>query len=295
MILLSICIPTKDRFEFLIENINSILVDNVPYDKYQIVIADNSTNNDIKKYCIELSLKGVNIKHVPNPLPGFYNSIVALSAGDGALLKLHNDYSYFVPGMFEQMINIVESNIKDKPTLFFSNGTLSLDKNEHFENLDGFVNCTHFQNTWSSAFSIWRNDFNITPHGRQDVNTMFPHTSLLLNNANKNYFVVKDVFFNNKDIIGKGGYDLFDCFCNNYLGMINEKRKSGQVSSITFSKVKFLMYFKFIIPWYYKTVFSERGYTYIIENADDIIKKTYGRLPFLGIKIACFIKKHLIK
>lgn len=294
MPIVSICIPTKDRLELLKRAVNSIIGDGVLKQKYEVVISDNSDGHDIELFCNELRVQGYNIKHVRNPLRGFYNSIVALENGNGALLKLHNDYSSFLPGQFSKMVDMIENHLKDKPTIFFSNGTLKVD-NAFFSSKNDFISATHFQNTWSSAFSIWKHDFEMTAHKHEDVNAMFPHTSLLLAVNKKSYFICNEVFFENNAVAGKGGYNLFDCFCNNYLGMLHNECIKGVINNNTYTKVKWVMFIRFIIPWYYKTVFTEQGYTYIVDDADKIINNKYGFAGLIFTKIVCWIKFRLSK
>lgn len=294
MPIVSICIPTKDRLELLKRAVNSIINDGVLKEKYEVVISDNSDSDDIKLFCDELVAQGYNINHVKNPLRGFYNSIVALKNGHGALLKLHNDYSSFLPGQFSKMVSVVENNLKDKPTIFFSNGTLKVDK-VLMNSKNDFISTTHFQNTWSSAFSIWKDDLEVTAHSQEDVNAMFPHTSLLFAVNKNNYYISNDVFFENNVVAGKGGYNLFDCFCNNYLDMLKHECLKGVITSNTYSRVKWIMFLRFIIPWYYKTVFTNQGYTYIVNDADEIIKDKYGCAGLAITKLICWIKSKVSK
>lgn len=291
MPIVSICIPTKDRLEHLTKTIDSIINDGVDANDFEIVISDNSDNDVIKNHCDRIAAQGYNIKHVRNPVLGFYNSIVALRNGSGALLKLHNDYSCFLSGQFRYFVELAKQNLVDKPTIFFANGTLKLAENTRCNSKDEFIAATHFQNSWSSAFSIWKADFDKIPQEKEDVNPMFPHTSLLLNSTNTRYLICDKTVFENIAVAGKGGYNLFECFCLIYLGLIKDKVKAGEVSETTFNAVKWKMYQKFVIPWYYKTVYTNQGFTFITDNADEILKKTYGLPAWLLIRVACKIKK----
>lgn len=289
--LISICIPTKDRLKHLTATVESIINDGVDVSLYEIVISDNSDNDNIKSYCESLQANGYRVKHVKNPLLGFYNSIVSLREASGSLLKLHNDYSCFVKGQFSFMIKLVQENINDMPTIFFSNGTLGFNVNKLCSSKDDFFSKTHFQNTWSSAFSIWKKDFDLVPHERENLDSMFPHTSILLNCIKENYLICDYVVFENISVSGKGGYNLFDCFCNRYLNMLRAKVKSSELTNKTFRRIKWKMFLDFVTPWYYKTVSTDQGFTFDVTNADGIIKKNYGILPYYVMLTVCKIKK----
>lgn len=291
MPIVSICIPTKDRLEHLTKTINSIIEDNVDPSDFEIVISDNSDTNIIQNHCEHIAAQGYNVRHVRNPILGFYNSIVALRNAHGALLKLHNDYSCFLPGQFAYLVGLAKQNLTNKPTIFFSNGTLKLTENILCDSKDRFIAATHFQNSWSSAFSIWKDDFEKIPCEKENVNPMFPHASLLFNSTKTNYLICDKTIFGNITVSGKGGYNLFDSFCVIYLGLIKEKIIAGEVSKSTYRTVKWKMYLKFVIPWYYKTVYTSQGYTFITNDADNILKRTYGLPAWLLIRLACKIKK----
>lgn len=290
MPIVSICIPTKNRIQHLKKTISSIISDNVDINDFEIVISDNSTENLIKNHCAEVAAMGYNIKHVRNPVPGFYNSIVSLRSASGTLLKLHNDYSCFLPGQFAYLVKVAKDNIDSKPTIFFSNGTLKIAENKLCNSKDEFVATTHFQNTWSSAFSIWKVDFDQLPHEKEDVDEMFPHTTLLLNAISSRFLICDKVLFENISVTGKGGYNLFHSFCVIYFGMLKDKVNTGEISEATFQTVKWKMYRQFVIPWYYKTVYTSQGYTFITDNADEILRKTYGIPAWYLMRVVCRAK-----
>ncbi|HCD8666749.1 TPA: glycosyltransferase, partial [Escherichia coli] len=45
MIYISVCIPTKNRLDYLTKTVESIINDNVDVHAYEIVIADNSDDD----------------------------------------------------------------------------------------------------------------------------------------------------------------------------------------------------------------------------------------------------------
>ncbi|OAF45749.1 hypothetical protein AXK30_01730 [Escherichia coli] len=97
----------KNRLDYLTKTVESIINDNVDVHAYEIVIADNSDDDLTEKYARELMDSGYNIKYYKNPQTGFYNSIQALQLGDGAFLKLHNDYTSFNKGGFKKLFDHV--------------------------------------------------------------------------------------------------------------------------------------------------------------------------------------------
>lgn len=292
MIYVSICIPTKDRLNTLKDTIESILHDNVPLENYQIVISDNSDNNDTEQYI--KSLRRINIKYHKNPQKGFYNSVQSLLLGDGELLKLHNDYSKFIPGSFSKLVEHAKKYEKERTLLFFSNGGTPMKKSKksNFTSFDEFMQVASYLTTWSSAFSIWRSDLIKMKTNPESVDIMFPHTTLLLESQNTSFKLINEPLFENSKIKNKGGYNIFYNFCILYLNMLEDKVKSRKITSKTYNKIKIDMLFKFIIPWYYRTIVNNsQGYTFDNKNADKNITIAYGIPTLLLVKSISKIKK----
>ncbi|WP_077999252.1 glycosyltransferase [Edwardsiella tarda] len=296
MIYLSICIPTKDRSEQVKKTIQSILDDNVNKSFYQIVISDNSDGLETKEYLDTLLPYGINIKYYKNEKRGFYNSIQSLLLGDGELLKLHNDYTSFKKGEFNYLVNQAIKNVDTKPLMFFSNGVLHLRKDEQLcGSFNDFISIASYLITWSSSFSIWRSDLENMKSSQEDVDSMFPHTSLLLNSQCDKYKIIDREMFRNIKVEKKGGYNIFYNFCILFLDMLKNVKKENRISFFTYEKVKFDLYRNFILTWYYRTIIdSKSNYTFDNRDADINIKKAYGLFGLLGVKIIVRIKSLLV-
>lgn len=283
MLYVSICIPTKNRFNYVKETVESILNDDVDKSEYEIVISDNSDNSDTENYAKDLIMMGYNIIYYKNPEKGFYNSIKVLTLANGFFLKLQNDYSKFRRGRFRHLVDVVKLEIDEQPQIFFSNGSLGKWEQKEASSLNEFVRITTFQNTWSSAFSIWKKDLSKVSHTTESVDSMFPHTSLLLNLSKERYLIDNSVYIDNTPVERKGGYNIFYNFCILYLGMLEEKVSEGGITKKTYSIVKYRMLLDFIAPWYYRTILTDQGYTFDNTDANKNIRKKYGFIGFLYV------------
>lgn len=291
MTLLSICIPTRNRINYLKETIGSIIDDGVEPSLYEIIISDNSDNDEVEEYVKRLSIKKINIRYYKNEVKGFYNSINSLSYGNGDFLKLHNDYSKFKKGSLKYLVNLIEENKNSKPMMFFSNGELKAEKLiTTASSFNDFIACTSYLNTWSSAFSIWKTDFINTKHDVQSVDSMFPHTSLIFNCAKNNYLICNEVIMENISVEKKGGYNIFYNFCVVYIEMLQEQVDMNNLSTKVFKKLKADMLSNFIAPWYFKTITTDKGYTFDNKNADLNIKKKYGMLGVVKVKVLAYLR-----
>ncbi|WPO79527.1 glycosyltransferase [Flavobacterium sp. KACC 22761] len=291
---LSICIPTNGRIEILKNTLDSIFSDcTVSYSDFEVVLSDNSKNEEL-----EILMKSYeqfpNIVYSKTDCEGFLNSINALKLGKGLFLKLHNNYTMFSSQGLSKLISFIKQNEPIRPLVFFKNsGKEELKKYDSFNsfNLD-----LSFWNTWSSGFSIWKEDFiNMSD---LEVNKMFPHTSLLLNQYSKDLFIINDyVFFENQEVPQKGGYNLFRTFAVDYLQMMEQTKEKGHISSLTFEKIKDDLFFNFLIIWYYNTKINKNEFTFNLENIKGSLQVYYGKnsyfkLLFLSYLLALKKKTH---
>ncbi len=288
MIYLSICIPTKNRIEYIKKTIESIVNDGVDKSLYQIVISDNSDNDQTALFAAKLDSEGFNIKYFKNPRSGFYNSVQSLLLGDGELLKLHNDYSAFTDGGFAAMVDSAVKNIHNREMLFFTNGELKSGVCElDCSNLDSFVLNASYLITWSSSFSIWKDELSKLKTESNEVDEMFPHTSLILQMQCSKYKIIDKVLFKNLSVSKKGGYNIFYNFCILFLDMLKFAMIEKKITEKTFKKVKKDLFYKFILVWYYRTIVDKsRSYTFDNTNAALYIKQAYGVLGLIGVILA---------
>mgnify|MGYP001351536500 CR=1 FL=1 len=275
----SICIPTMNRAELLKKTLDSIVFDGVNKDLYEVIISDNSENSETLDLVNGYS--GVNIIYIRNDEKGFYNSINALIKSTGDFLKLHNDYTTFLPNEFNQFIEDVGFEYDKDTTVLFTNGELN--KSSVVDNFNDFINHTSFYSTWSSAFSITSHQLSSVNHQKDDVDEMFPHTSLLFNLVANRYIINNHTYFKNTQVEKKGGYNIFYNFGVLFLDMLEREFLKGRISNRNFKIVKIKLLVKFLAPWYYKTVETKQGYTFDTSNVKQHITTKFGVIGYVLI------------
>jgi len=270
---LSICIPTNGRIETLKQTLDSIYRNcTVPFSEFEVILSDNSKNNELE-ILLESYQEFPNIVYSKTDCEGFLNSINALKLGKGSFLKLHNNYTMFSNEGLAKFISSIKKEEQTKPMIFFKNS--GKDPHREYNSFDSFNSDLSFWNSWSSGFSIWRQDFEEVLD--LEVNKMFPHTSLFLSQHFKKIFIINDyVFFENQDVPKKGGYNLFRTFAVDYLKLMEESTVKGHISSATFEKIKKDLYFNFLTIWYYNTKILENEYTFILDEIKESLQVYYG-------------------
>ena len=289
--ILSICIPTYKR-EYLIEKLLScIYAQNCDNSLFEVCITDNSETDETQNMIKNRFSHFDNLHYKKVECEGYMNSFEALKTGNGQFLKLHNDYTMFNDGGLQKLIDNVSAQVKNKPVIFY---TLRGKKEARsYKTFDGFMYDINYLSTWSSSFSIWKEDFDVLLKKGIDCNYMYPHTSLLFAESWKKNFIVDEYgyFYNEQPkkkggIKGKKGYNLVDNFVRIYLGMVNDNLvKNKLISSKTYSIIEANI-LRFCAKSY--VIYNNRpGYTYFFDDKKGIITKQCGIKAYM---LYCFFE-----
>lgn len=158
--LLSICIPTYNRYKYLKNCLNSIICQKEFQEKkVEIVISDNASTDDTQKLCKEYSSHFENIHYYRNPENVHdRNFPLALSRGKGIYRKLSNDTFMYLPQSLCFLCNLILQYNGTEKILFFPNanaGKRSKDKIIKCKSFSQFVCTASTQTTWTGAFGLW--------------------------------------------------------------------------------------------------------------------------------------------
>lgn len=160
MILLSLCIPTYNRVETLMVMLDHVICDPDFDEEVEIVISDNCSTDDTEMEVRKITSKHHNIKYYRNSEnlkdQNFY---LALSRGEGAYLKLLNDYITFRIGALKMMKDYVRRYLNSDINLFFYSNLRSpyrSFKEVQFENVDSFAHDINNKITWIANFGVWK-------------------------------------------------------------------------------------------------------------------------------------------
>lgn len=278
----SICIPTNGRINILKKTLDSIFIDcKVPFSEFEVILSDNSTNEDLPEL-LESYKQYPNIIYKKTDCEGFLNSLYALRLGNAGFLKLHNNYTMFSKDGLYDFVTFIKQQYLKKPLIFFKNS--GIESIQKYTTFDEFNFNLSFWNSWSSGFSIWKDDFD--KMSSIEVNKMFPHTSLLLLQYHKESFVINDVpYFFNQEVLGKGGYDLFRTFSVDYLKMIEMSLLSGKISKKTFNKIKKNLFYDFLVVWYFNTKIAYNSYTFDLENIQQSLTVYFSKWSYYSLVI----------
>ena len=303
-ILLSICIPTINRENYLHKTLESIVSQKVFLDTYlvEIVISDNASEDNTKILCEQYTKKYFGKisynRNLENILDLNFNKV--LSLGKGKFLKLNNDTLVHKDGSLDEMLKNIQQNITKKPILYYANGLI---KNRNVilcNGLNSFISLISFNTTWIGAFGIWREDYlDFTDFNRASTSQLVQVDVLFRMIAKgKNILINNNILTQSIQPEKKGGYNIFKIFVENYLNILESNYKAGLVNYSTVYNEKSKLMIHLIVPWYINLLSKKSNLGFVHEKSFSIIFNKYKYHPYLLIGIIYYflrIPYHFIK
>lgn len=263
--LLSICIPTYNRADYLNQAIQSIVNSDGFGDKVEIVISDNCSTDNTETVCKQWNQKHTNIKYFKQSQPtdvADRNFIDAASLGIGQYIKLNNDSLTFKKHTLNFMLKTIEKYLSTKETLFFHMVRFGDNKNDRcvtINNLDDFIITGSGDMTWISNFGCWKKDFDKLDSKDKYIFTQFMQIdwALRLFMINSFAYIYSGNFYNLLPINKKGIVDLFDVYGNKYLSVYEDYLKNGLIKKSTVQKERRNTFFKILMPIYIYSAYKK--------------------------------------
>ena len=258
MYLLSLCIPTYNRADYLKESLTSICEQSrfSSTEDIEIVISDNNSSDHTESVCKHfVELYGERIKYFKNKTNiEDLNFEHVLSKASGALLKLNNDTLIHSKGSLADILKTIRDNIEKKPVIFFSNGKASSRIIKEFNDIDSFLTHISFYCTWIGGFCIWKDDFYKFDNFSRYASKKLIQTDVLFRLADKKrIFVVNDKVLCRTVPKINGGYNFLEVFLTNYISILEEGVRERGISKRVFLNEKSRVLIDHICPWVAKS------------------------------------------
>jgi glycosyltransferase involved in cell wall biosynthesis len=308
-VILSICIPTFNRADFLEKTVLSVVSQNcfIETNKVEIVISDNCSDDKTREVSEKfVEIYGGKIRYFRNSENiKDANFEKALSYGRGTYLKLNNDTLMYNENSLNNIIETINANSEKKNIVLFSNGFLRKEDKMFFcENLDSFVRKVSFWSTWIGCFGIWKTDFDLIPDFNLNINLQLVQTDVLLRllSSNRSVMVNNTEIFTSVNPKTKGGYDFYRVFVTNYLGLLKTYRDKNHISWITLFNEKSKLMIQYLVPMTAIFISDRHKYSFSFGNALSVIIADYKFHPalflgffFLTLRIILYQIKGLLK
>lgn len=286
-IILSICIPTYNRAEYLEETILSIVNQKrfQETSEVEIVISDNCSEDNTKQVCEKfIAICGDKIHYYRNSeniIDANFERV--LSYGKGVFLKLNNDTLVHQENTLEIFLETINQNIEDKEIIFFSNGVIKKITKCYCENLDSFVKTVSYYSTWIGGFGIWKEDFDSIDGFSRKANLQLVQTDVLfrLISLNRSVLIDNTKICNSVYPKTKSGYNFYQVFVMNYLGLFEEYRIKNQISRVTLFNEKTKLMIYYVVPRTIQLLTKRDKYAFSHNKALSIVLKKYMFHPIL--------------
>ncbi|MEI8156264.1 MAG: glycosyltransferase [Burkholderiales bacterium] len=258
---LSFCIPTFNRCENLQELLKSIASQAVflETDKVEIVVGDNcssdGTEEVVRRFQDEHGNKIRYFRNESNVVDLNFERV--LCHGTGSFLKLLNDRVTLRGGVVDFLLQLVETNLIEKPVLFSLNKQIQTDARVLVcANLNDLLAAVSYHCTWIGAFGIWREDLEALPDFSRQVDLQLVQVDALFRQMapGKRCLILNEVHYHEQNLSGrKGGYSVAKVFGKNYLFLLRQQMAAGALSPLVFDLEKKRLLLEHILPYYFST------------------------------------------
>lgn len=162
--IISICIPTYNRVNYLKKSIDSIICQpEFKSGEVEIIISDNASTDGTEELGKKYESDYDNVKYYRNSDNiSIENFPLALSRGQGIYRKLSNDTFIYYTNSMRFMCDFVKSYKDDRKILFFLNKNRKNIKEEIIKccSFDEFADIACTWTTWSGGFGLWEDECN---------------------------------------------------------------------------------------------------------------------------------------
>lgn len=286
--LLSICVPTYNRCEYLRKSIESIICQpEFQNGEVEIVISDNTSNDGTELLGKEFASKYSNIRYYKNSENIVdKNFPLALGRGSGVFRKLSNDTFIYFDGSLKYICDLIKKYESEKKQILFLNGQRKTLSGE-------FIDCNSFEQAavnmgycmgWSGAFGIWGEECDGIENDLSGCELRFWHAvkaCSMINEKNSALICNKELLYV-QTVKGKDlSYGLYQVFYINLLGIFKKYVDIGTLSCEAYEKIRKDSLYDFfthqIVLW--ESKYSDAVYD-ANENTKELLFKAYENEPY---------------
>lgn len=280
-LLLSICIPTYNRAEYLRGALENITSDPAFDDRVEIIISDNASEDNTEEIGKEYARKYANIKYFRNEKNiRDANFKLSFERASGKYLKLFNDTLRFKENSLSTILDILSNTADDEAPLFVQNNEFASNTEAIVNSPDELVSKFSFYTTWIVNLGIPNDKISVLNIDRKYTEYQLAQVAWLLKLASISK--IKIHFGDWYESIwpkNKGGYNLFKVFISNYFSILNDFNIKDR--NIRVEKRRLFKYFLVghIIS---RLIFGEKE-RFKTDGAWKILWKYYGKEPYAYI------------
>lgn len=296
---LSICIPTRNRAEYLDKTLYQITHDDtfVNTNKIELVISDNCSDDNTQNICLKFQEKFPDkIHYIRQPEDvRDKNFIEVLRNARGKYAKLNNDNLLYRSGMLGEIVSALEKT--DKTVIFMRNNAIKQDKLAviDFANFNDFIKYVTYDCTWIGGLCVKTEKFLNLENPDRFSKYNFAQVDIIarLSSMEENSVsVFEGAMMESMLINQKGGYNICEVFGNNLIIILQTLVEEGLLSKANYEIIIKITLLKLINHYHFdynkQYTFSKSGYfKYLFKHYKF---KPYYYLNYLRHLIKLFIR-----
>lgn len=272
---LSICIPTRNRADFLCDTLDQITTEEIflDTDKIEIVISDNCSDDNTQEVCLKYKEKFPDKIRYIRQQEDIHdkNFIEVLKNANGKYSKLHNDNLLFHYGILKELVGIIE---KADKTVIFMRNEKNRDKINltNFNNFNDFISYVSIDCTWIGGLCVKTEEFIKLENPDRFSKYNFAQVDIIARLSSlkeRSISVIGGELMESKSVNKKGGYNICEVFGQNLIIILKNLISEGILSNKNYEKVIKDVLFKCI-----------NYYHFDYDNKFTFLKGGYFKYPF---------------
>lgn len=297
--LLSLCIPTYNRSQYLKKSIDSIICQQeFLRGKVEIVISDNASEDDTREVAEAYLKKYDNIFYNRNEMNvRDKNFPIVLHEAHGILRRLCNDTLIFLPGSLAEMCNVVERYSERRPYICWANGCIKSTENTCTSDFKGYVHDISFWMTSIACFSIWDTECNGIKDDTDGCELLLWQVRKGLELAcSKNSVYISNDKLNDVQVVEKKNisYGLYKVFYENYFKLLDPYFENDSLNQGDKEYLEKDLLFHFFSDWCVKWEQQDKKLQYSeTENLKELVCNQYKSKPYWNKFLVCYYLKLL--
>ncbi len=277
--LLSICIPTYNRADYL-EKCLTAIVSQEAFEEIEVVISDNCSTDDTEKIGKKYEQKYKNIVYFRNEKNIHdMNFPLVLQRARGTLRKLTNDTVIYKPGAIRYMLDAVRECVDKQHQVYFLNSEGKDESSHYYQKLEDYIGNIGYLLTWIGAVAIWEDDCDDLSTFINNTDSKIAQVPYLLEHFEKHNgaviypkHIMDGIIPKNKNV----SYGLYKVFYENFLGYIKPYVERRVISKECYDRVRKILLIEFFCPWIVKSEKYREEYLFAEnENLKELIEKEY--------------------
>lgn len=284
--LLSICIPTYNRCQYLKKSLDSIIEQKEFLDgKVEVIISDNASEDETEQVGRDYAKKYSNIKYFRNiENVRDQNFPRALSRASGVLRRLSNDTVMYRADALKEMCQVIEKYQDEQPYICWANGASKSDALIKETDFSGFMRDCSYWITSIACFSIWESECNEIENDLAGCNLLLwqVRKGLELSSEKDKVLICNKALTDTQTVEKKNiSYGLYHIFYENYFSLLEPYFENGKLTGEGREYLEKDLLYNFFTEWCIKWEMQENGLMYSeSENLKELVWNQYREKPY---------------